>query len=233
MTDRVAPRALIGRRELVLGGAMALTSGLAFTRIPKPYVAPLKQSDLEAAVPGSIDGWRTADSGSVVLPPPDTLRDRLYDNLLTRVYLDRDDRALMLVMAYKNVQDGIVQVHRPEICYPAAGFVLESERRQTLAMGGQSIPTKAFAARRPDRVEQVLYFTRLGRQFPLTWRDQRWAVLDANLAGEIPDGLLIRVSTLQTDQSAAITLLSGFLTALFAQGGHVLRTILTGPSHTS
>lgn len=231
--DETVKAPLIGRRELILGGAMALTSGLAFARTPKPYVAPLKMAAFEAAVPKAVGPWRQVESGSVVLPPPDALSERLYDNLLTRVYLDPDGRAVMLVMAYKNVQDGIVQVHRPEVCYPAAGFVLESERHQSLRVAGNVVPTKAFAARRPDRVEQVLYFTRLGRHFPLSWSEQRWAVLDANLAGQIPDGLLARVSIIQNDQSSAIALLSGFVETLSAQAGPTLRAILTGSAPSS
>lgn len=219
---------LIGRRELVIGGAMALTSGLAYARAPKPYVRPLKQADFEASVPKSVGQWHYAEAGSVVLPPPDALRDRLYDNLLTRVYLNGRGQALMLVMAYKNVQDGIVQVHRPEVCYPASGFVLENERRQTVTIDGRAVPTKAFAARRADRIEQVLYFTRLGQHFPLSWSEQRWAVLDANLAGKIPDGLLARVSIIQNDQPSAIALLTDFLEALAPLGGPTFRAVLTG-----
>lgn len=226
--DSPDKRGLVGRREVVLGGMMAAVSGLAFARRPKPYVPPLRQQAFEAAVPGQVGEWRTADNGSVVLPPPDALRDRLYDNLLTRVYLNAEGQALMLVMAYKNVQDGIVQVHRPEVCYPAAGFGLESERLATLQITGKAVPAKAFVAKRPDRVEQVLYFTRLGPSFPLSWRDQRMAVLDENMRGLIPDGLLARASIIQNDQVAAVTILSQFFEVLAASGGPTLRAIMTG-----
>ena len=224
----VPKTSLIGRRELLLGGTMAVCSGIAYARTPKPYVAPIQQAAFEAAVPKTIGEWRFTDEGSVVLPPPDTLRDRLYDNLLTRVYVNARGQGLMLVMAYKNVQDGIVQVHRPEVCYPAAGFVLESAQRGSIRLSDRQVPTKAFAARRPDRIEQVLYFTRLGQHYPLSWSQQRVAVLEANLEGRIPDGLLTRVSIIQNDQPSAIALLSSFLESLATIGGPALHAVLNG-----
>lgn len=227
MDDQTRP-ALIGRREFLIGGIMAATSAVALARTPQPYVPPLKQDVLEAAVPRRVGDWRSEDGGAVVLPPPDALRDRLYDNLLTRVYTNPAGQVLMLVLAYKNIQDGIVQVHRPEVCYPAAGFALEDERHLSLRLPGHEVPAKAFAARRPDRIEQVLYFTRLGARFPLSWRDQRFAVLEANLAGQIPDGLLARVSIIQNDQSTAIMAMTQFFEMLVAEGDKTFRGIMIG-----
>lgn len=225
--------ALVQRREFVIGGLMAAASGVAYARRPQPYVSPLKQSAFEAAVPPVVGEWRSADSGSVVLPPPDALRDRLYDNLLTRVYVNPQNQVLMLVMAYKNIQDGIVQVHRPEVCYPAAGFALGDERHLVLQLRDQAVTAKAFAARRPDRIEQVLYFTRLGHHFPLSWRDQRLAVLEENMRGAIPDGLLARASIVQNDQTSAITLITTFFETLARSGGNTIASVITGAPRTS
>lgn len=219
---------LVGRRDMLLGGLMALTSGVAYARRPKPYAPALRQKDLEAIVPKSVGVWRYLDTGAAVLPPADALRDRLYDNLITWAYGDPDGRIVMLVMAYKNVQDGIVQVHRPEVCYPAAGFTLDTERLTVLHLDGHDVPAKGFAAHGLDRTEQVLYFTRLGSRFPLSWMDQRWAVLDANLAGDIPDGLLARVSIIQNDAQSGTQLLAKFFEDLVAAGGAPFRTIMVG-----
>lgn len=231
--DRVPKPKYVGRREFVIGGVMAAASGIAYARRPQPSVGPLQQLAFENAVPQVIGEWRSSDNGSVVLPPPDALRDRLYDNLLTRVYLSPTGQVLMLVMAYKNVQDGIVQVHRPEICYPAAGFVLESEQHMLLDLNHTKVPAKAFEARRPDRVEQVLYFTRMGPRFPLSWRDQRLAVLEENLRGVIPDGLLARVSIIQNDQASALPVLARFFEALASTGGATLRAVVSGHSRST
>lgn len=219
---------LVGRREFVIGGLMAAASGIAYSRQPRASVGPLKQAVFESVVPTVVGAWRSAESGSVVLPPPDALRDRLYDNLVTRVYVDPRGRAIMLVMAYNNTQDGIVQVHRPEVCYPAAGFSLNDERDVVLKLRDHLVPAKAFAARRPDRVEQVLYFTRFGRRFPLSWREQRMAVLEENMRGAIPDGLLARVSIIQNDQTSAVVLLTDFFQMLAATGGATFRAVMTG-----
>lgn len=221
---------LIGRREVVLGGLMAAASGVAFVRQPVAYMPAITLAAFEDLVPKQVGEWRFAEASGVVLPPPDTLRDRLYDNLVTRVYLNAPYPPIMLVLAYKYMQDGIIQVHRPEVCYPASGFSLDSERSIALDLADTSVPAKAFVARRDQRIEQVLYFTRLGVEFPLSWIEQRTAVLSANLAGEIPDGLLGRVSIIHPDQSIAIRLLAEFLSRLAADGRPGLRDLLLGVS---
>jgi EpsI family protein len=157
-----------------------------------------------------------ASTSGVVLPPPDALKDRLYDNLVTRVYQSPGLPPVMMLIAYNYRQDGVLQLHRPEICYPAGGYRLTGTEPVTLALGrGREIPASAFTAIGYDRTEQVLYFTRLGVRFPRTWMEQRISVMLANLKGQIPDGTLMRVSVLEPDEASALQVLRAFLTDFF------------------
>jgi hypothetical protein len=76
---------------------------------------------------------------------------------------------------------------------------------------GRQVPSNVFTATGYDRTEQVLYFTRLGDGYPRSWAEQRLAVIEANLAGRIPDGILLRASSLGTDRSSAVAMLRGFI----------------------
>lgn len=220
--------ARVGRRELLLGGLAAAASAVATARTPHPAAAATLPAAIDALVPDRAGAWQAAPTRDVVLPAPDALRDRLYDDLVTRIYSVPGQPAVMLLLAYKAVQDGVVQIHRPEVCYPASGFTLDRPERLALPLAGQEIPCMAYAASRGGRTEHLLYFTRIGASFPLSWAAQRWAVLAANLHGTVPDGLLLRVSTLAADRAAALPTLARFLPELAAAGSPGFRHLLTG-----
>lgn len=219
----------LSRRNMLLGAVLAGASGLAFARQPAIAHAVVPEKDFESWVPASFGNWKTVSQSGVVLPPPDTLRDRLYDNLVTRVYLAPDLPPVMLLLAYNNAQDGVLQVHRPEVCYPVGGFELSATRDVTLSAAGRSVPANMFTATAPSRVEQVAYFTRLGTAYPRKWIEQRVAVMRANLAGEIPDGMMMRVSALGISQSEAQPLLADFSSQFIESSNPRMQRLLLGP----
>ena len=136
----------------------------------------------------------------------------------------------MMALAYNNRQNGVLQVHRPEICYPAGGFELSPTRKIDLHVGGRIIPANFFTATSPNRIEQVEYFTRLGRAFPRSWAEQRLAVVEANLKGNIPDGMLMRVSLLGNDPVLAQQILGEFSRQFIQIAPPLLKRILVGTS---
>lgn len=231
MPDPAAPESrasLMTRRNVVIGGLLACASGVALARQPAIANPKVKPESFEAWVPARFGDWRVVSQSGVVLPPPDALRDRLYDNLVTRVYVGPDEQPIMLLLAYNNAQDGVVQVHRPEVCYPVGGFELTETRPIDMPLGGTVVPANIFTATGPDRVEQVAYFTRLGDSFPRTWLEQRLSVSKANLAGDIPDGMMMRVSLLGRDQRQAEGMLREFSAEFFSRCHPDLQRLLTG-----
>lgn len=227
--DRGRP-AELSRRNMLLGAVLAGASGIAFARQPAIAHPVVSEKDFESWVPRTFGNWKTVSQSGVVLPPPDTLRDRLYDNLVTRVYAAPDLPPVMLLLAYNNAQDGVLQVHRPEVCYPVGGFELSATREILLKASGQIVPANMFTATAPDRIEQVAYFTRLGTAYPRKWIEQRVAVMRANLAGEIPDGMMMRVSALGIDQREAQALLADFSGQFIERSNPRMQRLLLGPN---
>ena len=232
MTDPVEPRTasplVLGRRHVLIGGAMLAASGLALARMPTAHAAPIAKDQFDGWVPDTVGPWRFATVSGVVLPPPDALSDRLYDNIVARVYEAPALPPMMLMIAYNNIQDGVLQVHRPEVCYPVGGYELSPTREYELSLGGGKLPANVFTATGPDRTEQILYWTRLGGGFPRSWFEQRLAVARANVAGGIPDGLLLRLSLLGNDPIAALPLLESFARGFLAASPLPLRRLLVG-----
>jgi len=217
---------LISRRHALIGGLLAASSALAFARQPRAYAPRVSPQRFESWVPTKFDAWSVVGSSGVLLPPPDALSDRLYDNLVTRVYEAENRPSVMLLVAYNNLQDGVVQVHRPEICYPVGGFALSATKKVSLAVPGGAIPANFFTAAGPDRTEQVLYFTRLGNAYPRTWAEQRWAVVKANLDKRIPDGVLMRLSLLAPSPEQALPILDQFAADFISASAKPLRDLL-------
>jgi EpsI family protein len=154
------------------------------------------------------------------------LSDRLYDNLVTRAYEGAGLPPVMMLLAYNNLQDGVVQVHRPEICYPVGGYKLSVTRPVSILTSGHKILASMFTATGVDRVEQVLYFTRLGGAYPTNWGAQRWAVIQENLRGQVPDGLLLRVSLIEQKQEAALPVLEAFTRDFIAAAPPNLQSLI-------
>ena len=207
---RAAAPVTFSRRAFVIGGALAASAGVAYARQPEVAAKAVDTDEFDSWVPEAVGQWRSESSSGVVLPPPDTLRDRLYDNLVTRVYVSGNRAPMMVLMAYNNAQDGVLQVHRPEVCYPVGGYTLTETENVNLDVAGKSIPSNFFTASAPNRVEHVLYYTRLGPAYPRTWAQQRLAVMRENLAGRIPDGILMRFSTLSSNRETALPDLEKF-----------------------
>ncbi len=219
MSDETKPAALEGaqlsRRNMLMGAALLGTAAAAFAREPRETMRRLKPGELEAMIPVKIGQWDFETRSGLVLPPDDPLVKSLYSDVLTRVYVSDDRPPVMLLIAYSNTQNGMLQLHRPEVCYPAGGYRLTETQTKSLAIGpGLNIPARFFSAESPARTEQVMYWTRIGTESPTSWSGQRAAVVRANLNRVIPDGILVRVSTVLPDYGSAEPVLREFASSM-------------------
>lgn len=220
---------VLDRRAMLIGTALLGVGGVAMARQPAPVASRVLQDALEKMIPLRVGDWAYRDASGIVLPPPDATSDSLYNGVVTRSYALPGRAPIMLLVAYSNVQDGMLQVHRPEVCYPAGGYSLSPTQVQDVPNGmGGVIPANSFSADGVSRTEQVLYWTRIGNLFPTRWIDQRIAVVRANIDGIIPDGVLVRVSTLAPDMASAQADLMGFAAQLIKAAPPTARRLMIG-----
>lgn len=219
----------LGRREMLMGGAMLATAAAATTLVPKPAFAPLRPGQLEAAIPQTLGAWRFVRSSGLVLPPQDETEARTYDQVLTRVYDDGGGAPVMLLIAYGGGQSGLFVVHRPEACYPAQGFQLSGRAEVPIPVGPARAVSGTFWSASSDvRTEQMLYWTRIGDAFPRSWAAEHVALVRNNLSLVLPDGVLVRMSILSSDPLASKERLDLFARALVAGVGPLGRRVLLG-----
>lgn len=219
----------VSRRNMILGGTLLAASAVGYVRQPKPVNKPMADDALEKLIPTRVGDWQFLTSSGLVMPPPDELSQTLYDQVFTRIYTAPGKPSIALLIAYSSVQNGLLQLHRPEICYPAAGFRLSDTVRTPLRLpNGEEIHTRAFTAKSAQRSEYVFYWTRLGEYLPDSWLDQRIAVVKANLKGQIPDGILVRASVLADADARAKDDLRRFMEDLLVDLSPAGRRLLVG-----
>lgn len=205
------------RRQLLIGGTLLAASAGSFALVPRQPVDLLGKGDLQKLVPERIGPWRFHSKSGLVLPPRDQLVELIYDQLVTRVYTAPGLPSMMLLIAQSPAQDGVLQIHRPEFCYPAGGFALSESQIQPIEIPGRgAIPARFLTAVSPERTEQLLYWTRIGRSMPTTWTEQRLAVAKANLRGHIPDAVMVRLSMISPNREQSAEAMETFARALIA-----------------
>lgn len=222
-----AREAIASRREFLVGGALLATAAasgvLARTALP----LEVRTAKLAEQVPAVIGPWRFAPGGNVPIPQGEGGGEEVYDQLISRHYQSDEQPAVMLLIAYGGAQSGSTQLHRPEVCYPAAGFRIFDRPDITLRLpGAQPVPARALTAVAQDRIEQILYWSRVGHDFPTNSIEQRWFVLRQTLTEGVPDGVLVRISTIESEHAEGLAVLRRFADALLVSGGSPLRRLL-------
>jgi EpsI family protein len=222
--------AALGRRSFLIGTALAATAVTAYAGTPRRSENRLAKERLGSVVPLRIGGWHFATADGVILPREDeALPTDGYDQVLTRSYENAQGPTVMLLLAYGSTQGGSLQLHRPETCYPGQGFRLSDFRDHELHLAGSAtVEGRCFTARRDDRTERVLYWTRISNAFPRNTAQEYRAILASILGGVIPDGILVRLSTLDPDPDRADAGLSAFADLLVRSIPNPGRQILIG-----
>ena len=231
-TDAPAATSSIDRRSLLIGTTLALTAGVAYAATPRRSENRLAKEKLGRFVPMRIGGWEFESANGVIVPREDEGAPQDgYDQVLTRAYQSADEPRVMLLLAYGSTQGGSLQLHRPETCYPGQGFRLSQFRDHELQLT-DTVPVlgRCFTAQRDDRIERILYWTRISNAFPRNTAQEYRAIFTSILTGVIPDGILVRLSTLEPDIARADRALARFAELLVKSASPSGREILIGKS---
>jgi EpsI family protein len=207
-------------RCAAIGTAVILTAAVAAAlKHSHKLAGTLPRVDLEAMIPARLGDWHAVAEIAPVQPDPATLAkvEQAYDQVLGRTYADRQGRRVMLSIAYGGDQSSDrLQAHRPEYCYAAQGFHVRRLGDESLPTGAGTLPVRRLVAQQAARREPITYWITVGDRAALPGLDRKLAQLRFGLTGTIPDGMLVRVSSLDTDTPAAHALQDRFIGALLA-----------------
>jgi EpsI family protein len=193
--------------------SMGAAAALAHVVTPTVRIADVRSRlDLEQIFPQSASSWRVDHSMPIVLPLPEVQArvDAIYNRVLTRTYISHEGYRVMLLVAYGADQAGM-GVHLPEVCYPAQGFELVSQTATTLRAADRSVPVNRLVTRLGARVEPMTYWITIGNTATSSRTQQRLVMLRYGFRGQIPDGMLVRVSSIDKDTERAFKQQASFI----------------------
>lgn len=191
---------------------------------------------LEQLVPRSIGNWEAVAYEAVPIINPEQQQSLLedYDEVLSRTYVNqRTSDEVMLSIAYGSVQSHDRQIHKPEVCYPAQGFAIDSVGRRQFELASRRIPVTTLHATRGRRSEYIEYWIVEGPSIVRGALEQNMKRTLLALRGIREDGLLFRVSTLSDDSARSTALLEEFSQALLQSVSPTVQAKLVGDSAAS
>lgn len=213
---------------------LMVATSIAATAIKPTELLAATRGDakLEDIVPTKFGEWRELESsGKLVVNPQQTeLLKKLYSQTLSRTYVRADGGVIMLSIAYGNNQSDGLALHYPDVCYPAQGFRVTQSQYGTLTTNMGTIRVKRLATELGNRKEPLTYWATIGDGVVQGGTETKLAQLHYGFRGQIPDGLIFRVSSITRDTELAYKLQEQFVTDLLTAIPASQRKFLSGIS---
>ena len=230
MNEKIGARRQV-LRHAVIGILMVSAAILSPALRPDKSLSTAQpRLDLAAMIPENISQWRTDPAVVPIQYSPEIQAtvEKAYDQTLSRTYIDGRGDRVMLSIAYGSKRHEDMQAHRPETCYPAQGFQIMAERVGELVTSYGTLPIKRLVALQGSRNEPITYWLVVGEDTTRFGIAHRLATLKYGLNGRIPDGMLVRVSTISRDVDSAYKIQDAFVKDLLAAVDSKTRPRLIG-----
>jgi len=205
------------RKNILLMALMIGASLLAILFRPTHRIADDGPAiNLETIIPKQFGEWIVDEHVVYQQVSPDLQEalDEIYTQILTRTYVNSLGYRIMLSIPYGANQSDGLSAHDPEGCYPAQGFKIMSKNKSILHTDLGNIPVHRMEAVNGSRHEVLTYWFTVGRYaFNNDW-DRKKAQIRYSLRGQIPDGILFRVSSIDTNSQDAYQIQANFIKQL-------------------
>ncbi len=220
--------------------AILATAVCADLFVPHKLMASANPSaNLEAMIPKEFGKWKYRPALGLVTPAePEYIESkeqkelaaRIYSQEIGRTYSDYEGHTVMLLIAYGPEQNYRLKSHRPEVCYTAQGFRVSDKTEHQLAFNNDSstIELARLITQRETRFEPVSYWMRVGDDISTGIFDNQILRLKYGLKGFIPDGTLVRVSTVGLPAGQSFALQDDFIKDLLTSITPEARRFLIG-----
>ena len=204
-------------RNLLIACLMFMVAGVAVAMTPSIRIAD--QGDkvvLDVLIPSQFGNWKVDEAVSYQQVSPDVKAaiDKIYNQVLTRTYVNREGYRIMLTVPYGADQSDGLSAHDPEGCYPAQGFQIMSKSKEVIRTTAGDIPVRRMHATSGARNEPVTYWFTVGSKAVNDDWERKKTQLRYTLKGQIPDGLLFRVSSIDPDTEQAYAVQASFINDL-------------------
>ncbi|MDT9001325.1 EpsI family protein [Paucibacter sp. APW11] len=202
-------------RAAAIAAVLACAAIGAYVATPTIHLADQWQKmELEQAFPTQFGDWQVDTRGPVSIVSPDLAArlNKIYNQTLSRIYVNAKGDRIMLSVAYGGDQSDGTRAHRPDVCYPAQGFQINSKSSDKLTLpDGRVLPVQRMVAQLNARIEPVTFWFAVGEYVAVSGTDQKLVQLRYGLRGMIPDGMLVRVSNITGNTAEGYALQTAFI----------------------
>jgi EpsI family protein len=191
------------RRNILLMVLMIAATVLAMALIPTQRLADDgNKVDIESMIQKKFGDWKLDETIVPIKVSPDVEANlnRIYNQTLSRTYVNNRGDRIMLSIAYGSDQSTSLQVHRPDVCYTAQGFQISNIEKGIVQTETGQIPVMNMVATRGQRIEPITYWITVGDMVVRGWFEQKLAKVKYGLTGAVPSGILVRVSNLSPSE---------------------------------
>jgi len=159
--------------------------------------------DLERLVSLHPPGWKVVEGQQVKFLWEESVLSE-YDVVASRRYQRADGRQVLVIMTWSG--DGFRrQGHNQQVCYIASGYEVAPPQPVSISISAGSIDAMAFSASRAAMEEDVVFWRvtdglrerGIDSRRTLVHRLQRLLYLPDLFRGELPDNLMVRVSSVR------------------------------------
>lgn len=221
-----------GRRSATaIALAMGATAAAGcWVRQPTGSATGPSRVQLDHLVPDRFGEW-TLDREAAVYVRAADVRGRqvgFLDQVLERSFLDASGARVMLSVAYLGTQSSGLQLHRPEVCYRAAGFRVGGLIQTAIDLGRGPLPITRLVADMPGRPEPITYWTVVGGE-PVASQARSLTDRLRHAWRRIGrDGVLVRISSIDGDLERAFRLHERFAADMALTLAQADRELLLG-----
>lgn len=221
--------------SIIMGVLMVSSGALTMALIPTIKIADQQEEiNLEVMIPEKFGDWQIDKSILPLQVDAETQAnlDKIYNQTLARTYVNSLGEHIMLSVAYGGDQSDNLAVHKPEVCYYVQGFEIMKTLSDELLTQYGRLPIKRLLAVKGNRNEPIIYWVTIGNKAVLPGFDQKLQQLRYGLTGSVPDGMLVRVSSISRDEDRAYRLQTTFIQDLLSTIGTRERVRLIGALET-
>lgn len=200
--------------SVVLGILMVSSGALTMALTPTHKIADqLERINLESMIPDKFGDWQIDKSIIPLQVDAETQAklDKIYNQTLARTYVNSQGERIMLSVAYGGDQSDNLTIHKPEVCYYVQGFEITNIFPGELLTQYGKLPIKRLMAVKGNRSEPITYWVTVGDKAVLPGLDQKLQQLRYGLTGNVPDGMLVRISSIDNDNDRAYQLQTTFI----------------------
>ena len=206
-------------KKWLLLALMLLSAGLGASLRPTIFLADeLPTVDLKTMIPRAFGDWQELPQTltQIVDPQQKETLERIYSETLVRTYANAQGYRIMLSIAYGKNQNKGLELHSPEVCYPAQGFMLTDRKKTMLQIQGQQLQSTRIETHLGQRFEPVTFWTAIGDTVTSGTMQKRLLEFRYAIAGRIPDGFLVRVSSIDRETEQAYVMQARFADEMIA-----------------